>query len=165
MSSSLDSKVAFYFKMKIIFVFIVIYSLTDKLVINLLVVFWIKIANLKFRILSLCSKSTSPALFTPDESIVRQILSFVFARSKKSLLSQKAYCGIYYFVFLERAPSKIFLTLFIGTEVGKILKMLVWDNINVELLFSRDCMKNVNKIVVIFSSNCYKSCKFFWFVS
>ena len=78
----------------------------------------------------------SPSLFTPDESIIRQILSFVFARSKESLLSQKAFCGIYFFVFLEQAPSKIFLTLFTGTEIGKILKMLVYDNINLELLFS-----------------------------
>ena len=72
----------------------------------------------------------------PDESIVRQIKSFVFAKSKKSLLSQKAFCGIYFFVFLEQTPSKIFLTLFTGTEIGKILKMLVYDNINLELLFS-----------------------------
>ena len=77
------------------------------------------------------------SLFTPDDSIVKdQILLFVFAKSKKSLLSQKAFCGIYFFDFLEQAPSKILLTLFIGTDSGKILKMLVCDNIHFQLAFS-----------------------------
>ena len=62
------------------------------------------------------------SLYTPDESIVRQILSFLFARSKKSLLNQKGFCGVNFFVSLEQAPSKIFLMLFIGTEAGKTLK-------------------------------------------
>ena len=140
--------------MKIIFVFIVIYSLADKLIINLFVVFWIKMANLKLRIVSLCSKSARSVFIYTRRSIVKQILPFIFARSKKSLLSQKAFCGIYFFVFLEQAPSRIFLTLFIGTEAGKILKMLVWDNINLQLPFLGKTMRNVNTIVVTFSSNC-----------
>ena len=77
-----------------------------------------------------------PSLFTPDESIVKHILSFVFATSKKSLLSPKAFSNVYYFDFLEQAPSKIFLMLFIVTDAGKILKMLVCDNINIQLGFS-----------------------------
>ena len=110
-------------KMKIIFVFIVIYSLTDKLVINLLVGFWTKIAHLKFRIVSLCSKSTRSVLIYTRPINCYTDLQYIF-------------CSIYFFVFLEQAPFKIFLTLFIGIEAGKILKMLVWDNINLQLLFS-----------------------------
>ena len=51
------------------------------------------------------------SLFIPEQSIVKQSLSFLLASSIKSLLSQRAFCGIYLIVFLEEAVSKTLQTL------------------------------------------------------
>ena len=51
------------------------------------------------------------SLFIPEQSIVKQSLSFLLASSIKSLLSQGAFCGIYLIVFLEEADSKTLRTL------------------------------------------------------
>ena len=66
-----------------------------------------------------------PSLFLFEQSKVRQTLSFLLASSIKSLLIHKEDCGMYLLVFLIQLNSNIFFTELIGTDAGKMLKILV----------------------------------------
>ena len=102
--------------MEVFVVFSAIYSFADKLVINLLFVCLIKITR-NFGLSASLQNLPGPSLIIP----VKQSLSFLLASSMKSLLNQRAFCGIYLIVFLEQAVSQIFRTLGKGTVAGKIL--------------------------------------------
>ena len=106
--------------MEVFVVFSAIYSFADKLVINLLFVCLIKITR-NFGLSASLRNLPGPSLIIPEQYIVKQSLSFLLASSMKSLLNQRAFCGIYLIVFLEQAVSQIFRTLGKGTVAGKIL--------------------------------------------
>ena len=80
---------------------------------------------MKFRIVNFSSKSTWTIFIYPEQTTVKQSLSFLIASSIKSLLSQRAFCRIYLIVFQEQAVSKIFQTLDKRTVTGKIYKCLL----------------------------------------